>query len=54
MEALPLQLSDFEAAPNLVRLFLDRADELAERPFLAAKRDGQWQSLSWRETAEQV
>ena len=49
-----MQLSDFEAAPNLVRLFLDRADELAERPFLAAKRDGQWQSLSWRETAEQV
>ena len=49
-----MQLSDFEAAPSLVRLFLDRADELAERPFLAAKRDGQWQSLSWRETAEQV
>jgi long-chain acyl-CoA synthetase len=54
MEALPLQLTDFEAAPNLVRLFLDRADERSERPFLVAKRDGQWRPLSWRETAEQV
>src|SRR5688500_18320996 len=54
MEALPLQLTDFEAASNLVRLFLDRADELAERPFLVAKRAGKWQPLSWRETAEQV
>ena len=54
MEALPLQLTDFESAQNLVRLFLDRADELAERPFLVAKRGGKWQPLSWRETAEQV
>jgi len=54
MEALPLQLTDFDAAPNLVRLFLDRADERADRPFLAAKRAGKWQSQSWRETAEQV
>ena len=49
-----MQLTDFEAAPNLVRLFLDRADELGERPFLSAKRDGRWQSQSWREAAEQV
>ena len=54
MEALPLQLTDFESAPNLVRLFLDRADERGDRPFLAAKRAGKWQSQSWRETAEQV
>jgi long-chain acyl-CoA synthetase len=54
MEALPLQLTDFEAAPNLVRLFLDRADELGERPFLSAKRGGRWQSQSWREAAEHV
>jgi long-chain acyl-CoA synthetase len=54
MEALPLQLTDFESSPNLVRLFLDRADELGERPFLVAKREGQWQPLSWREVAEQV
>jgi len=49
-----LQLTDFAAAPNLVRLFLDRADELGDQPFLAAKVAGQWKSLSWRETAQQV
>ena len=49
-----MQLTDFESAPNLVRLFLDRADELGERPFLVAKREGKWQPLSWRETADQV
>ena len=54
MEALPLQLTDFAATPNLVRLFLDRADERSERPFLVAKADGTWQLLSWRENAEQV
>jgi long-chain acyl-CoA synthetase len=54
LEALPLQLTDFASAPNLVRLFLDRADELGERPFLSAKTDGAWQALSWAETARQV
>ena len=49
-----MQLTDFASAPNLVRLFLDRADELGERPFLAAKIDGEWRSTSWRETARQV
>ena len=54
METLPLQLTDFASAPNLVRLFLDRADELGDRPFLAAKQAGAWHALSWRETARQV
>jgi len=54
MEALPLQLTDFEAASNLVDLFLKRADELGERPFLTARHDGQWHSQSWREAAEEV
>jgi len=49
-----LQLTDFASAPNLVRLFLDRADELGERPFLSAKAEGAWQALSWAETARQV
>lgn len=49
-----MQLSDFASAPNLVRLFLDRADELGDRPFLTAKVDGEWTPLSWRETARQV
>jgi long-chain acyl-CoA synthetase len=49
-----LQLTDFDAAPNLVTLFLQRADEWGDKPFLVAKRDGRWQSLTWREVAEQV
>ncbi len=54
MEALPLQLSDFARAGNLVRLFLDRADEKGDAPFLTVKRDGEWQSLSWAEAARRV
>ncbi|MEO6040697.1 MAG: long-chain fatty acid--CoA ligase [Croceibacterium sp.] len=49
-----LQLTDFAVAPNLVRLFLDRADERGDAPFLTAKRAGQWQSISWAEAARQV
>lgn len=49
-----MELSDFDAAGNLVSLFLARADERGERPFLWAKRDGKWQSLSWNEAARQV
>jgi long-chain acyl-CoA synthetase len=49
-----VQLSDFDASPNLVRLFLDRADERGDRPFLWAKREGKWQSISWNEAAQRV
>ena len=49
-----MQLTDFDAAPNLVALFLKRADELGDKPFLHAKRDGAWCALSWREVADQV
>ena len=49
-----MQLADFDAAPNLVALFLQRADELGDRPFLHAKRDGAWRAISWREAAERV
>jgi long-chain acyl-CoA synthetase len=49
-----LQLTDFDAAPNLVALFLERADELGDKPFLSAKREGEWQGMTWRETADQV
>ena len=49
-----MQLTDIANAPNLVRLFLDRADERGDRPFLAAKREGEWATSSWRETAERV
>ena len=49
-----MQLSDFDAATNLVGLFLQRADALGDKPFLTAKVAGRWQSRSWREAADQV
>ncbi len=49
-----MKLTDFASEQNLVGLFLHRADELDEKPFLWAKRDNAWQSLSWREVARQV
>lgn len=44
----------FEHFPNLVTMFFSRAREKGEAPFLWAKRDGRWQSLSWAEVARQV
>src|SRR3569833_2472949 len=49
-----MELTDFASARNLASLFLDRADELGGKPFLWAKHDGAWQSLSWAEVARQV
>ena len=49
-----MQLSDFPAAPNLVALFLARADEKGDAPFLRAKRGGAWVATSWREAAQRV
>lgn len=49
-----MKLSDFDASANLVALFLGRADFLADKPFLFAKRDGAWASQSWGEVAQQV
>ena len=49
-----MQLTDFEASPNLVSLFLARAEALGEAAMLRAKRDGQWVATSWREAARQV
>ncbi|WP_421851059.1 AMP-dependent synthetase/ligase [Novosphingobium sp.] len=49
-----MQLSDFASFPNLVAMFLDRAEFFGDRPFLWAKRGGTRQSLSWREAADQV
>ena len=47
-------LSDIDAAPNLVALFLKRADEGGDRPFLGVKRGGAWETISWNEAARQV
>ncbi len=45
------QLERFE---NLVSLFLARAAEKGDAPFLWAKRDGEWRSTSWADAARQV
>jgi len=47
-------LDDIDNATNLVELFLKRADEKGDAPFLGRKRDGAWVTQSWKETAEQV
>ena len=45
------QLERFD---NLVSMFLARAGEKGNEPFLWAKREGAWQSISWAEAARQV
>lgn len=49
-----MHLSDLDTADNLVSLFLKRADEGGDAPFLASKKNGSWQTISWREAAERV
>jgi long-chain acyl-CoA synthetase len=49
-----MQLSDMAQAPNLVAMFLSRADALGDKPFLRAKHEGDWTALSWNETARRV
>jgi long-chain acyl-CoA synthetase len=51
MSPEPRQLERFE---NLVSLFLARAAEKGEQPFLWAKRDGEWRATSWADAARQV
>ncbi len=49
-----MELADIDNAPNLVSLFLQRADEQGDKPFLTAKIDGTWTSISYAEAAKQV
>ena len=49
-----MKLADFDTYNSLVAMFLDRARTRGERPFLSAKRDGEWRSQSWREVADKV
>ena len=46
--------SDIATCPNLVRLFLDRADELGAAPMLWSKANGMWHPISWVEAARQA
>jgi long-chain acyl-CoA synthetase len=48
---LARQLEHFD---NLVALFLKRAEAKGDKPFLWAKRDGHWTSISWDDAARQV
>ncbi len=43
-----------EHFPNLVMMFLTRARERGDAPFLWSKKSGQWQSISWTEASRQV
>ena len=45
------QLEHFE---NLVQMFLARAGEKGDAPFLWAKREGEWRPVSWAEAKRQV
>src|SRR5947209_3992173 len=45
---------DYASCRSLPAMFFDVARERADRPFLWAKRDGNYQSLSWSEVGEQV
>jgi long-chain acyl-CoA synthetase len=47
-------LQDIDNARNLVDLFLKRADQKGDAPFLGHKQGGQWVTQSWREAAEAV
>ncbi|MEQ9491600.1 MAG: AMP-dependent synthetase/ligase [Alphaproteobacteria bacterium] len=45
---------DYASVPNLPTLFFDQADKHVDRPFLWAKRDGDWKPFSWKETADTI
>lgn len=49
-----MQLAEVDTARNLVELFLTRADQKGDAPFLGAKIDGTWQTMSWSDVANQV
>jgi long-chain acyl-CoA synthetase len=51
VSATPRQLERFD---NLVSLFLTRATERGEQPFLWAKREGAWRPMSWADAARRV
>ena len=48
------QFDDFDSFPNLVTMFFARARHRGDAPFLWAKHDGTWQSISWSDVARQV
>jgi len=49
-----MELKDISGAQSLVGLFLLRADERGDKPFLTANIEGEWRSISYAEAARQV
>ena len=49
-----MERTTLEHFPNLVTMFLTRAKERGDRPFLWARRGAAWQSVSYAEAARQV
>lgn len=49
-----VQVAQLAEMPNLVSLFLARAAQHGDAPFLSAKRQGTWVAQSWRSVADQV
>ena len=47
-------MRSLEHFPNLVAMFFTRAAEKGDAPFLWAKSDGEWRSISWSEATETV
>jgi long-chain acyl-CoA synthetase len=48
------QFNDFDSFPNLVSMFLSRAEVRGDRPFLGYKHGDEWRTISWAETARRV
>ncbi|MEM6474549.1 MAG: AMP-dependent synthetase/ligase [Pseudomonadota bacterium] len=47
-------MQDIDGATNLVELFLKRADQKGDAPFLGSKQNGEWITQSWREVANHI
>lgn len=47
-------LQDIDRANNLLELFLMRAEQRGNEPFLASKAEGEWRTISWSKVADQV
>ena len=52
--AVAEQYNDFESFPNLVTMFLTRAAQRGDRPFLGFKHGDEWRTISWAETTRRV
>ncbi|MEL6485721.1 MAG: AMP-dependent synthetase/ligase, partial [Pseudomonadota bacterium] len=47
-------LQDIDRANNLLELFLMRAEQKGDAPFLGFKGEGEWLTISWSKVADQV